>query len=294
MFKRVIQLKFALLLSVSLSFISGCAVEAAKNADGEKLSVKQLETTKSTEKENISKGSKIEFEANSPADTVRVFYKNLREKHFREALFLTNLRPAIEGLTDAELQEMQVNFEDLAAQVPAQVEINGEIIAGEKATVTANLPDNNTGKIALQEIRLRKNENVWIILTVDESAEKLVQQEGKNYFFALRLETYQVEAQKLLEKISKAQMAFALQNNGTYADLPTLFQQGLIAPEILVVNATGYNFNVKTSDKNKQYFATATPATYGKTGKLSYILELDGKGKMTVNQKDKSGQPLKK
>ena len=125
MFKRVIQLKFALLLSVSLSFISGCAVEAAKNADSEKLSVKQLETTKSTEKENISKGSKIEFEANSPADTVRVFYKNLREKHFREALFLTNLPPAIEGLTDAELQEMQVNFEDLAAQVPVQVEING-------------------------------------------------------------------------------------------------------------------------------------------------------------------------
>ncbi len=294
MFKRVAKLKFALLITISLSYISGCAVEAAKNIESEKPSVKTTDKVKSNETENISAGSKIEFEANSPADTVRVFYKNLREKRFREALFLTNLRPAIEGLTEAELKEMQVNFEDLAAQVPAQVEINGEIIAGEKATVTANLPDNETGKIALQEIRLRKSENVWIILTVDEEAEKLVQKEGKNYFFALRMETYQAEAQKLLEKISKVQMVFALENNGIYADLPTLFEKGLITQEILAPNLTGYNFAVKTSGDKKQYFATATPATYGKTGKLSFILELDGKGKMTMNQKDKNGQPLKK
>ena len=294
MFKRVVQLNSLLLLTLLSGFLSGCAVEAAKNTDGEKTSVKTELITKSNEKENISKGSKIEFEANSPADTVRVFYKNLREKRFREALFLTNLRPAIEGLTDAELAEMQVNFEDLAAQVPAQIEINGEIITGEKAVVTANLPDNETGKITLQEIKLRKSENVWVILTIDEEAEKLVQKEGKNYFFALRMETYQTEAQKLLEKISKAQMVFALQNGGNYADLPMLYEKGLIARETLAPVSTGYNFAVKTSGDKKQYFATATPAVYGKTGKLSYILEIDGKGKMTLNQKDKGGEPLKK
>jgi hypothetical protein len=294
MFKRVIQLKFALLLTVSLFYISGCGVEAAKNTESEKSSVKTAETVKLNEKENISKDSKIEFEANSPADTVRVFYKNLREKRFREALFLTNLRPAIEGLTEAEMDELKVNFEDLAVQVPAKVEINGEIIAGEKATVTANLPDNETGKISLQEIKLQKSENVWVILTVDEETEKLVKKEGKNYFFSLRMETYQAEAPKLLEKISKAQMAYAVQNNGVYTDLPTLIESGLISQEIFSPNLTGYNFVVKTSDNKRQYFVTATPATYGKTGKLSFVLELDDTGKMTMNQKDKSGQPLKK
>lgn len=294
MSKKIVQLKFALLIVFSLTFISGCAVEAAKNTEGEKSSVKTTETEKTVETENISKGAKIEFEANSPADTVRVFYKNLREKRFREALFLTNLRPAIEGLTDAELKEMQVNFEDLAAQVPAQIEINGEIISGEKATVTANLPDNETGKITLQEIKLRKSENHWIILTVDETAEKIVEKEGKNYFFALRMETYQEEAQKLLEKIAKAQMVFAVQNGGTYAELPTLFEKGLLAPETFSPELTGYNFAAKPAGDKKQYFATATPVIYGKTGKLSYILELDGKGKTTLNQKDKNGQPMKK
>ncbi len=294
MFKRVAQLKFALLLSVLLSFISGCAVEAAKNAESEKSSVKTAETAKSNEKESISKGSKIEFEANSPADTVRVFYKNLREKRFREALFLTNLRPAIEGLTDAELQELKVNFEDLAAQVPVQIEINGEIVAGEKATVTANLPDNETGKIGLQEIRLEKDTDVWVILTVDKKTEKLIKKEGKNYFFTLRLETFQEQAPKLLEKISKAQTVHAVQNNGAYTDLPTLFEKGLISQELLSAALTGYNFIAKPSGDGTRYFATATPVTYGKTGKISYILELDSKGKLTMNQKDKRGEPLKK
>ena len=37
-------------------------------------------------------------------------------------MFLTNLRPAIESLTDAELKDLQVDFEPLAAQIPADVQ----------------------------------------------------------------------------------------------------------------------------------------------------------------------------
>ena len=80
------------------------------------------------------------IDPNGPADTVRAFYKLLRDKKFREAIFLTNLRPAIEGLTDMEMKDFALDFEAIAGDVPAEIEINGEIITGDQATVTANLP----------------------------------------------------------------------------------------------------------------------------------------------------------
>ena len=149
---------FSLILS---TFLNGCSVAAPK-----------------TEAETIvpntvaaPKGATIKIEPNSPADTVRVFYKNLREKRFREAIFLTNLRPAVEGLTDKELKEFQVDFEAIAKNVPAEVEINGEITSGDSATVTAKLPGDDLDKPEIQEVRLRRENGVWVILTVDEAAE---------------------------------------------------------------------------------------------------------------------------
>ncbi len=165
----------ALIFSVVL--ISGCAVKAANDNDQ-----KQTGKTSTTESKIANSKAKIRIQPNSPADTVRVFYKNLREKRFREAMFLTNLRPAIEGLTDAEMKDLQVDFEPLANKVPADIEINGEIITGNKATVTAKLPNNETDQIELQEINLRRKNNVWIILTVDEAAEAAIKKEGKIIF----------------------------------------------------------------------------------------------------------------
>src|SRR4029453_1790779 len=107
------------------------------------------------------KGATIPIDAGGPADTVRAFYKNLREKKFREAIFLTNLRPAIEGLTDTELKDFSVDFEAIAGQVPAEIEINGEIITGDQATVTANLPNDDGDKKEIQTIKLRKENEVW-------------------------------------------------------------------------------------------------------------------------------------
>ena len=77
---------------------------------------------------------------------MRVFYKDLREKKFREAIFLTNLRPAIEGLTDNELKEFQVDFEAVAKNVPAEVEINGEIIIGRFGDRDRKIAGRRSGK----------------------------------------------------------------------------------------------------------------------------------------------------
>ena len=240
------------------------------------------------------KGATIKIDRDGPADTVRVFYKSLREKKFREAIFLTNLRPAIEGLTEAELKDFSLDFEDLAGQVPAEVEINGEIVTGDVATVTANLPSNETGKNDIQTIKLRRENGVWVILTVDEAAEKRIKAEGKRYFYNLRVETHEEEARKMLERISKAELAHSLQNGGVCTDMAALIGAGLLPDDVRTSKSTGYNYTITLLPGNKQYFATATPAEYGKSGRQSFLLQLDGKGISHVTGNDNGGKPLKK
>ena len=245
--------------------------------------------------EPAAKGPTIEIEPNGPADTVRVFYKHLRERRFREALFLTNLRPAIEGLTDIELKDFALDFESIAGAVPAEVEINGEIITGESATVTANLPNNATDKTELQTIRLqKKSDNFWMILTVDEIAAKKIKNQGKNYFYQLRIETHEHEARKMLERISKAQLAHSLQNNGLFTDMRSLIESGLLAEDAATSASTGYDYAINVAPDNTTYNATATPSEYGKSGKLSFLLNLDAKKISRVSSKDTGGKAMSK
>ena len=62
-----------------------------------------------------------------------------------------DMRLAIEGLTDQELTDLQVDFTNLAQIIPDEIQISGEIITNDKATVMAKLPDNETGKLELKE-----------------------------------------------------------------------------------------------------------------------------------------------
>lgn len=283
-------LNFALIFSTAI-FSANCAVEASKIE--EQRSQQKSQTTTQSVTQNSQAVNTIEIKPDSPADTVRVFYQKLREKNWRAALFLTNLRPAIEGLTDAELKDLQVDFEYLAQQVPAQLEINGEIIVGEKASVTANLPDGEGKPKKLQEVKLRRENGVWIILTLDGEAEKAVKKEGNNYFFALRIETHQDEAQTMLEKIMKAEAVYSMQNGGIYANLPTLIERGLISEDVQNNDFSGYRFNIVLAFDKKNYAATAEPVTYGKTGKLSFLAETENGGNVQLSRKDTGGKSLK-
>lgn len=238
------------------------------------------------------KGAAIKIEPNSPADIVRVFYKHLREKKFREAIYLTNLRPAIEGLSDAELKDYQVDFENIAKQVPAEIEINGEIVTGDKATVTAKMPGEDLDKTELQEVRLRKGSDGWMIITVDESAEARIKQEGKNYFRNLRIETHQDEAKTMLDRIAKAQMAHSAQNGGKYADMRTLVDAKLLPADIMSAESTGYAYVITVTDGGGRYYATATPAEYGRSGVNSFLVRLSEKGSPLLSSKDTGGKPL--
>ena len=286
--------KFLLLVNFSVSLlVGGCAVEAAKEKPASEKENNLVKASVSLDSKKPLSKATIKIEPNSPADTVRVFYKHLREKNFREAMFLTNLRPAIEGLTDAELKELHVDFESLAAQVPPEIEINGEIISKDAATVTAKLPDNDTDEMKTQQIKLNKKDAAWIILTVDEQAESEIKKEGKNYFFALRMKTHHEEAKAMLERVNKAQMVYATQNGGLYGDTPTLIDKGFLPQDFLTSDTTGYNYQIQLSADRKRFTATAMPAVYGKTGKLSFWFETNGNKTSLLKNKDTKGQALK-
>jgi hypothetical protein len=240
-----------------------------------------------------SRGPTIEIKPNSPADTVRAFYTALREKRFREAIFLTNLRPAIEGLTDAELKEFQLDFEAIAKHVPPEIEINGEITSGDTAVVTAKLPNEDLDKEEIQEIKLRRNRDVWVIMTVDESVEKRIKREGKNYFPALRIETHQDEAREMLDRVAKAQIAFAAQNQGKFGDMNALIVAELLPADARSSASTGYLYTVTVNEDRTRYSASAVPAVYGKSGRLSFAVELDENGQPHLSSRDEGARKTK-
>jgi hypothetical protein len=194
-------------------------------------------------------------------------------------------------LTDAELKEFQVDFEKIALQIPSDLQINGEIISGDKATVTAKLPGEDETKLEMQEIKLRKEKDgVWIILTVDETAEKMIKKEGKNYFYQLRIETHQDEAREMLDRIAKAQMAYSLVNSNTYGDIPALIAAGFLPDDVQTSESTGYKYSVTLSSDKRLYSASAVPSEYGKTGKLSFSVQIMPKGGAKLTSKDNGGK----
>jgi hypothetical protein len=267
----------------SFSVFLGCSTAVSKTADA---STSSVSTTAAAEPLAVPKIATIEIKPNSPADTVRAFCVALREKRFREALFLTNLRPAVESLTDMEMKEFQVDFESIARYVPSEVQINGEIITGSNAIVTVMLPNKDLDKNEVQEIRLRKDGETWVILTVDESAESKIKKLGKNYFPALRIDSHEDDARAMLDRVAKAEMAFAAQNQGNYGDMNALIAAELLPADIRSSESTGYSYTVTITGDKKRYSAAATPAVYGKTGKLTFMVELDTLGQPHLVSRD--------
>src|SRR4051812_2744358 len=75
----------------------------------------------------------------SPSDTVREFYKGMREKRFRDAFNVSIYKPAIESLKPQEFEDLRPDFEKMAVavneRVPEKFEVTGEQISGNEATV---------------------------------------------------------------------------------------------------------------------------------------------------------------
>src|SRR5947208_16880258 len=77
---------------------------------------------------------------------------------------MTIYKPTVEELTAQEMEELQVDFEERAAKIPEQVEIMGEQISANTATVFVKVPvTESTPQITSEPVTLINSGGLWII-----------------------------------------------------------------------------------------------------------------------------------
>jgi len=220
----------------------------------------------------------------TPSDTVREFYKSMREKKFREAFNLSIYKPAIEPLKPQEFEDLRPDFEKMAAAIPADINLIGEQISGDLATVFVKVKEGESPDKS-EPIPLMRVGGIWII--GDKENQEIVKKAGKQFFFNARIDTHHDEVQAMLTRISLAQLVYSQQHNGLFADLAGLITAGLLPKDLEGTESTGYRFHVNTTNGAKTWSAAAEPAQYGHTGRLSFFLDPTG-----VRSSDIGGKPL--
>lgn len=223
----------------------------------------------------------------SPSDTVRDFYKAMREKRFVDAFGMSIYKPAIEGLKPQEFDDLRSDFDKMAAVIPEKVDISGEQISGDDAAVFVKVPkENDPSQAETEPISLIRDNGQWII--GDRENQAIVKKAGNRFFFNARIDVHHGEVKSVLTRISIAELAYHQQHNGVFADMPTLISVGLLPKDLEGTESTGYHFHIELSKDAKAFSAGAEPAQYGRTGVLSFYLDQAG-----VRSGDAAGKPFK-
>src|ERR1044072_7165231 len=226
--------------------------------------------------------------ARTPTETMREFYRMMREKKYREAFGMSIYRQAIEGLSAQEYDDLKPDFDKMAVavseRIPDKVDITGEQISGETATVFVKVVEAD-GKERIEPAALIKVDNGWIV--GDRENLELVRKEGKKFFFEARINAHHSDVPDMLTRISLAQVVYAQGHSGSFGSMAELIAGGLIPKDIEGPETTGYRFQVVRAADGKSWYATAEPAQYGRTGRLSFFLDASG-----VNSGDVGGKPL--
>ena len=224
----------------------------------------------------------------TPTETVREFYKMMREKKFREAFGMSIYRPALEGLTAQEFEDLRPDFERVAIaiteKIPEKTEITGEQISGDTATVFVKVLDAD-GKEKVEPATVIKVDNVWIVGDRENLA--LVKKEGKKFFFEARIIAHHNDVQDMLTKVTLAQVYYSQGHQGKFGNTAELVAAGAIPKDIEGTESTGYRFQIVRTADGKTWYATAEPVQYGRTGRLSFYLDASG-----VRSGDVGGKPL--
>jgi hypothetical protein len=224
----------------------------------------------------------------SPTETTRLFYQMLREKKFREAFVLSIWGSAIEGLSAQELEDLRPDLEKMALAVsekmPGNIDVSGEQISGDVATVFVKVLD-AAGKEKIEPATLIKVNNVWIL--GDKENLDLVKKAGKQFFFEARINAHHNDVQDMMTRISLGQVLYSQTRNGQFGNMAELIAAGVIPKDIEGIESTGYRFQINRSADAKSWYATAEPAQYGRTGRLSFYLDATG-----VKSGDNGGKPL--
>jgi hypothetical protein len=220
----------------------------------------------------------------SPSDTVREFYKAMREKRFREAFSMSIYKPAIDPLKPKEFEDLRPDFERVAAVMSEQINIGGEQVSGDIATVFVKVKEGDAPE-QTEPVTLILVDGALII--GDKENQAIVKKAGKQFFFNARINAHHNDVQDMFTRISLAQLLYSQQHNGLFGDLATLISLGLLPKDLEGTESTGYRFHVNAPAGGKTWNAAAEPAQYGRTGRLSFYMDATG-----VRSSDTGGKPL--
>ena len=224
--------------------------------------------------------------SSTPTETVRAFYKALSERRFREAFALSVLGAAVEKLSAEEFAELRPDFERLAAATPPSVEVTGEVLNGDVASVFIK-PIDRAADVQAEEVKLLRAAGRWVV--GERGDYEVVGREGKDFLFRSRIETHHEEVEAMMKRIAAAEYAYATQHGGAYGDLGALVAAGLVPQDVTGTESTGYRFHVNVGKGGNSWEAGAEPVRYGRTGRLSFRIDNSG-----LTKKDTGGKPLKK
>ena len=226
----------------------------------------------------------------SPSDVVREFYKAMREHRFKEAWAMTVYKPAVDGLSAEELEDLRPFFEAQAAPVPAQIQIDTEKITGNTAQVFVQLPATDASpQITSKPVDLLNVGGVWLIGTEAEQAN--VKKTGNRYFLDAMSDINQDNMADVLKRLIGMEAVFAQAHDGAFGEVKALVEAGLMSADMFEPKTSGYHFHLAVSGKT--FIATAEPTHYGRTGKLSFWMDQTGSiksadnGGKSISAKDK-------
>ena len=224
----------------------------------------------------------------TPTETTRDFYRMMREKKYREAFAMSIYQPAMEGLSAQEYEDLRPDFDRMAVAIaeklPATIDVSGEQISGDLATVFVKVLDAE-GKEKIEPATLIKVSNAWVV--GDRESLELVKKSGKKFFFEARITAHHNDVQDMMTRISLAQVLYSQSHNGQFGNMAELIAGGVVPKDIEGTETTGYRFQVIRSADGKSWYATAEPVEYGRTGRLSFYLDASG-----IRNGDAGGKPL--
>lgn len=236
----------------------------------------------------------------SPTDTVLAFYRLLREQRYAEGFALSVYREAVDGLSEEEMAELAPDFQRTFANIPEKIEIKGEQVSGDAATVFARF---DPASDAAQEVTLFREDGRWLV--GDRQSLAQVRSEKTAFFFNTRIRVNHNEVFELVKQISGTEDVH-FQAKKVYATLEELVAQDGLGDDIKNGVANGYRFLVNLTPDRQAFTVAAVPVRYGRTGKLSFFADAKSihaadAGGLAVNEqapvlvddvfKDQDGQP---
>ncbi len=218
--------------------------------------------------------------ADTPTQAAISFYRALKEKRYVEGFRHSVYRKAVEGLTPAELQDLEPDFARTFAAIPDKIEPSGEQITGQTATVS--LKFSSAGEA--QQVTLVRVGTEWLV--GDQETLALVNSQGRAFFFNARMLVNEGEAFELLQRLVGAELIYSKKFDGRNASLQELVRLNGVPKDLEDGEASGYRFVFSLAADEKSFFVTASPAQYGKTGRTSFYADING-----VRGEDLRGQP---